>query len=131
MYKAIKGDPVEVPKTIQEAIAKAQAKRSRASNAVIIPTRVEWEQAYMTWRGGKQHWPKAARAKAVRGCRGKVCYTSRAEAIPEAKLLPAREGFWISIYFCLVCGGHYHIGNSRQRISTVNGAPKHPPKNSC
>ena len=85
-----------------------------------ILTRAAWNELYRAWRTGKAHWSKPARARAVRGCQGKVCYESREEAVPEAKKLAPIEGYWISIYGCRICGG-FHVGNTRLHMSSNNG----------
>jgi hypothetical protein len=84
----------------------------------VIPIK-EWKALYEAWRIGKEGWPSRVRGQIARGCRGKMRYESREEAIPIAKALPSREGLRVSVYACGICRG-YHIGNTRFNRSEPN-----------
>lgn len=93
---------------------------------------VEWLGRYDRWRelAMAAGMTRDMREQACRGCRGKLRYQSRADAVIDAKQLAVREGFRISIYECWVCADMgevgFHIGNTVRRLSGVNGDIRRP-----
>lgn len=93
---------------------------------------VEWLGRYDRWRelALAAGMTRDMREQACRGCRGKLRYWSRADAVIDAKRLAVREGFRISIYECWVCADMgevgFHIGNTVRRLSGVNGDIRRP-----
>lgn len=79
----------------------------------------EWEHLYRTvWRLPFAGLSKELRAKLVRGCHGKDCYSSPEEAEPIIAQMPLRPPLFLRAYKCPLCKSDdgrpvYHIGNSR------------------
>ena len=93
----------------------------------------EWLERYDRWRGLAlaADMGQELRERACRGCRGKLRYASRAEAVVDAKRLDARGTQRVSIYECWVCSGDagdvgFHIGNTVRRLSGINGEIRRP-----
>jgi|SRR5271165_570845 len=88
----------------------------------------EWLARYDLWRelALAASMGSDLRERACRGCRGKLRYASRADAVVDARNLEARNGLRVSIYECWVCAGDqgavgFHIGNTVRRLSGING----------
>jgi hypothetical protein len=120
-----------------EVVLDCEKLRSIGQSLGVRIENVDWLTRYDRWRelAVAAGVPKDKREQACRGCRGKLRYRSRVDAVIDAKRLPAREGFRISIYECWVCAEAdgkvgFHIGNTIRRLSGVNGdirRPKHIP----
>lgn len=93
---------------------------------------LDWLTRYDRWRelAVAAGMTRDKREQACRGCRGKLRYWSRVDAVIDAKKLSAREGFRISIYECWVCADMgdvgFHIGNTIRRLSGINGDIRRP-----
>lgn len=74
-------------------------------------SRKEWRAMYDEWRKPYAHLPSEVRARAVRGCAGKVGYEMDEEAIAIASQLPPRPGKRCNTYPCVICK-KFHIGNT-------------------
>jgi hypothetical protein len=78
-------------------------------------TNREWIKWYETvGRKPIAHLSKEQRKRIVRGCQGKVVYSSHEEAKPVVDSLPLIDGMFPRSYRCQLCHG-IHIGNSATR----------------
>jgi hypothetical protein len=76
-------------------------------------TTKEWAELYKSlWRAPLLHLSKEARAKLVRGCKGKAIYDTHEEAAAVIETLPLRGGHYLGAYDCPLCGG-IHAGNRK------------------
>lgn len=123
----------DLPQDAAEAVVlDVERLRSIGQSLGVRIDNVEWLGRYDRWRelALAAGMTRDMREQACRGCRGKLRYKTRADAVIDAKRLAVREGFRISIYECWVCADvgevRFHIGNTVRRLSGINGDIRRP-----
>lgn len=135
-------DPLEDPRLVgaeylpqesaAEVVLDVEKLRGIGQSLGVRIDNLEWLARYDRWRelAMAAGMTRDMREQACRGCRGKLRYRSRADAVIDAKRLTVREGFRISIYECWVCADMgevgFHIGNTVRRLSGINGDIRRP-----